>query len=542
LRQFCLCNGLVPDLPSEVAVAQRRTVRCGEYECFGIVGDVTVEVFCEDVAEESGDGHDAAAVVLRWPEVEVTADVGERFGDFDAGSVRTGEKYLGSRIDPTASNAEGDDFVPILQLMGRPLGNMEAALQVTRSFAPMSVAGVVRMVGAPEVQIVRDALDIIQRQHPLLQARINNPTHRPWFEVTPEVPPISLEVLPMRSADHWLDVATDVINRNLDVGIGPLLACTYLHDPHNGLGDLVFAYDHSIMDAVSAGQIYEQLLGLCGGTLDQEKLKPRPLTPSLDELLPRLRGVARFRRLGQFMGRQAADEMAYRLGIRGRGATIQPEAGCRTLTRTIDAKATSNLVKRARTHRLTMNSVLAAALVNATHQQLYPGETLPIRAIMFADLRRELSPPPSNDDLGCYLSMLRFTLQIGPDDDLWTVARAFQERLHKSRDRDEHLLVAGLAKQAMKIIVTTKRMRMATTAVSYAGPMPLSERYGDIQVTEVHGFISNNRLGPVATAFATIFRERLTWDFVFLDSDMEPSAAERIADRVVEDLTLAGAR
>ena len=81
LRQFCLFDGLVPDLSSEVAVAQRRTARCGEHERFGIVGNISGEMCGEEVAEESGDGHDATAMVLRWSEVEVTADVGERFGD-----------------------------------------------------------------------------------------------------------------------------------------------------------------------------------------------------------------------------------------------------------------------------------------------------------------------------------------------------------------------------------------------------------------------------------------------------------------------------
>ena len=71
LRQLCRRDGLAPDLLSEVAVAQRRTVRCREHESFGIVGYVTVDVLCEEVAEESGDGHDATAMVLRWPEVLV---------------------------------------------------------------------------------------------------------------------------------------------------------------------------------------------------------------------------------------------------------------------------------------------------------------------------------------------------------------------------------------------------------------------------------------------------------------------------------------
>ena len=54
----------------------------------------------------------------------------------------------------------------------------------------------------------------------------------------------------------------------------------------------------------------------------------------------------------------------------------------------------------------------------------------------------------------------------------------------------------------------------------------------------MHGFISNNRLGPVSTAFAKIFRARLSWNFVFLDSDMDVTTAESIADDVLDLLTV----
>jgi hypothetical protein len=136
--------------------------------------------------------------------------------------------------------------------------------------------------------------------------------------------------------------------------------------------------------------------------------------------------------------------------------------------------------------------------------------------------------------------MLRHTVQVGPDDDLWSVAHAVQVHVRDSMARDEHLLAAGMAKQLMKFTIATKRARMATTAVSYAGPLALAERFGDIEVTEVHGFISNNRLGPVATAFASIFRDNLTWDFVFLDTDMDDATAEHIADSTVDYLRTAG--
>ena len=243
--------------------------------------------------------------------------------------------------------------------------------------------------------------------------------------------------------------------------------------------------------------------------------------------------------LARFMRRQGADELSYRRRIHGRAAPIQPDAHCRILTRSLDVDSTNDLVSRARRRRLTMNSVSAAALLCATHRHLHHDQDLPMRAITFADLRPTLRPVPSADVLGCYISMLRHTVRIQPGDDLWTVAQAVQDEVQGSITRAEHLLSAGLAKQLMTMIIKTKRMRMSTTAISYAGPLLLAESYGDIEVTAVNGFVANNRLGPVSSAFVKIFRGRLEWDFVVLDTDMDASTADRIADSTIDELVRA---
>ena len=240
------------------------------------------------------------------------------------------------------------------------------------------------------------------------------------------------------------------------------------------------------------------------------------------------------------MRRQGADEFEYRRTINGREAPIQPDARCRIVTRSLDVESTNDLVSRARRRRLTTNSVVGAALLRATHQHLYRYQDLPMRAISFADLRPSLRPTPSSDVLGCYISMLRHTILVGPDDDLWTVAQSLQEELQGSIARSEHLLSAGLAKQLITMITKTKRMRMSTTAISYAGPLLLAESYGEIEVTGVHGFVANNRLGPVASAFVKLFRGRLEWDFVFVDTDMDAKTADHIADSALDELSGAG--
>jgi hypothetical protein len=439
----------------------------------------------------------------------------------------------------------GTTTAPLVRLydrcaMQRPMGNMETALQLVRRIGPMSVVGVLRLHNPPPVDRIRTSLDTLQSRHPLLRTRIVGPRDRLSFQVSEEVPPIPLDVIRDSDEGQWRQVVETVLNHQSDVERGPLLSVTFLGNEAAARGDLIFAYDHSIMDSFSASTLFDQFLrSAAGGSFAPESA--RSLWPPIDELVPDgWRGVKRAGRVARYLSRQIGDEIAYRWNIDGRAPTIHHDATCRATTRTLTPEATKDLIRRARAHRLTMNSVAAAALIVATHQQMYPGESMPMRAMSFADLRHLLRPPPPPDELGCYISMLRHTVQVEPRDDLWTVASRFQSRMRRSIDRHEQLLAGTLARQTMKMLVTTKRMRMATTAVSYAGVIPAEPRYGEIEVDEIHGFISNNRLGPISTAFTTVFRGRLTWDFVFLDTDMDPGTADQVADATTSVL-LAGA-
>ena len=408
-----------------------------------------------------------------------------------------------------------------------------------RIFAPFSVAGVLSVRGAPDPERVRVALDELQRRHTLLRARIVRQRRGRWFEVTPEVPAIPLKVVGRRDQRHWRDVANDVLGRSLDVETGPLLRCTYLYDERASEADFVFAYDHSTMDATSAWQLYGEFLDLCTFGPPAATPAPQQLPPSIDELLPaRMSGRARIRPAASFMGRQAVDELRYRRTIKGRATPIQPTAQSYVTTRNLDAPETDALVRQARRRRLTMNSVMAAALLHATARELHEGHVLPMRATSFADLRPVLDPPQDASVLACYIAMLRLSLPVAPEDDLWAIADGFQARMLAAVERDEQLLAAGLTRQTMSMMLTTRRMRMGTTAVTYAGPLTMEPRRG-IEVTDFHGFISNIRLGPVATAFVKILDERLSWDFVFLDTDFERATAESIADDTREVLVAA---
>ena len=102
----------------------------------------------------------------------------------------------------------------------------------------------------------------------------------------------------------------------------------------------------------------------------------------------------------------------------------------------------------------------------------------------------------------------------------------------QSNRRGERFLANALSPGMMKMILRLKALRMCTTALSYSGPVTLGEDLGGIKVLGLHAFTSNMTLGPEYSALVRLYRAELWWDIFYLDSDMEPEMAQRIAGEI----------
>jgi hypothetical protein len=71
---------------------------------------------------------------------------------------------------------------------------------------------------------------------------------------------------------------------------------------------------------------------------------------------------------------------------------------------------------------VTLHSVFDAALLLAVARHRYPGASLPLRHLVFANLRPYLDPPLSDENLGAYFAMLRFATLMHPRRQLWELA------------------------------------------------------------------------------------------------------------------------
>jgi hypothetical protein len=411
----------------------------------------------------------------------------------------------------------------------RQLAGLEHAMRITDDVVPFNVVIVLRLDGELAPSALRSALDALQRRHPLLRATLLTAKKKPFFQFD-TAGPIPLEVCERPTPESWIAVAEEELGRRINLVAGPLVRCRYLLG--RSCGDLVITFQHVIIDATSVVRLIGDLLSLCAGrapgndgdTAEEGRLPASALFPS------GYTGMGFARSLAAFMGRQMADEIWFRWHSRGvRKPPIAETGNCRILPIQFPAALTSALIQASRRRRITLNSILGAGLMAAVQRRLYRSRRAPLRHLVFADLRPRLSRTLPERMLGCFLTMVRFTVMVERAGDIWALARDMQEATLRAERAGERYLAFRLSPGMIKIILHQRLFRWCATAFSYSGAPNLPVDYGSFELKGLHAFPSNWTTGPEYSALARLFRGELWWDILYLDCDMDAAEAKEIA-------------
>lgn len=408
------------------------------------------------------------------------------------------------------------------------MGNMETAQASTNEYFPFNAVIVLRLKNGPSAQMLRATFSALQRRHPLLTVHIRREKGR-YFFVSDGISEIPLKEVARLSSRHWQQVVEEELNRKFDVSTGPLVRCFYLTGPDSKEeSELILSFQHAIMDAASAASLLPEILSLC------REVEPLPLLPPVQDLFPpAFKGLRRKWKSLSFFRRQLGDEFRYQLGTRGRRkAPIHPSGQCKILPLKLASGTTAALGKGCRKKRVTLNSLLTAAMLMAVHRHLYDGLPLPLRHIHMADLRPYLTPPLEALHLGSYFSMMRFTVGLEENPAVWELAAKVNDTTYAALKRGDKFCANLFSARLMGMLFRFKAFRMAATAMSFTGPVTLARNYGNTEVQEIHAFVSNFVLGPEYTAQVRLFNGRLCWDILYLDSDMDAKQAGIIADEI----------
>jgi len=424
--------------------------------------------------------------------------------------------------------------------MGRKLGYFESATAFSNDRTIFNFVSVLVLKNAPPPEILDRALKLLQAEHPSLQVKISPKNGGYQFDER-DVPQIALQTHPRVDAHSWVAVAEEALNTRLDWRRGPLLAVSYIYAPSSAVSEVVFNFHHAIIDAQGAVAFFDEFLQLCARMMAGEAVPPGEagVFPSAVEMhFPRgYRGFGLKVRTAGFVLRTLLAEMAFMLNRRKqRQAPINPPSKCRILTLQLDRQQTQALERRVRVERVTLNSALQAALLRAVWLHVYQGEPGRYKFMFFQNLRPQLQPPVPETRLGSYIAMMQGFALLQAEQDFWALARAINQTIHQVARSGDKFCAVAFSERLMRMVLQTRKMRMATTALNYSGPINLAKSYGNIERLDVYGFVTNFELGPEYTAQAAVVDEQVQWNILYLEGDMDAAKAQLIADEIREQL------
>ena len=427
----------------------------------------------------------------------------------------------------------------------RALGSFERALLVQDRYGPFHIVAVLQLNGAPAPDTLRAALELLQGRHALLAARIRQAKGRSYFEAISN-PSVPMSVLPRQGEEAWRPAAESELGRRIDNDRGPLFRCTYVFDAEGARAEVILAIAHPIIDAPGCVLLVDELLRFAQQVTEGRApaVAALELQPAVDELFPaEFRGAAMARRTAPFLLEQMRDEIRYRWRTRGQTVLpMRPRSPGHILSMRFSADLTDRIARGARLERVTLNSLLNAALVRAVNRHLYGGRAMPMRTVTFATLRPYVVPPLSEPTLSPNITMLRYTLMVSPARDLWDLARDLQSQIESSFRRGHKFVAAKTTERLITIANRLQAFRLANTGLNYNGPLTLQAAYGGVSVLGLHGAISTVPVGPECAAQVSLFNDELSWDITYAESDMDPVLAQRIADEIRSSLDDAAAQ
>jgi hypothetical protein len=420
--------------------------------------------------------------------------------------------------------------------MKRELGKLERSFVTADQHAPFHIVSVLQLEHAPPPHVLKQALSILQHRQPFLGARLLQQNGEYYFEslVNPGLP---LHVLPRWNLNHWVPITEIELATRIDISTGPLFRCTYLYDAAHKGGDIILSLYHAISDAASASQLLHDLLTICISLMDQRTVPIRefpPAPPAESRFPSAFRGLGFVIHTLRYAFQQMIDELAYRRGTSGK--RIPPLQERPSYGRILSAQFPEDLLEpfaqRARKEGVTLNSALNAAILLAVNRHLYAGQLVPMRTFSFANLRPYVRPPLRDEEMGCYISMLRYTVDVEGGMDFWSLARDLHAKIYSSFKSGDKFIAAAMAESLMKMVTDLQSFRMGATALNYNGAIPVQPDYDQIKVTGVHGFVSAYDLGPEFSAQAQIFNNQLYLDFMYLEADMDRQEAQAIVEEI----------
>ena len=426
-----------------------------------------------------------------------------------------------------------------MMLENRELAAHEQAMEILNNLAAsFHIVTISRIRGIINEELLRQALDIIQSHHPLLNSRIVPKSNSFWFE--PGSGKIPLSVVKKQQIQQWEEVVIEELNQKINSDKNLLRVRIVTIEEEENICYLITTIHHAIADASSCIQMHSKILTNCqkipGGKAETDIIQ-LPQLPSIYKLFPKsfqsfTGGIGNI----LYLLRLKLQLIRYKPTTLNFEKSIPLESrSCGMVHRKLDLELTAGLVDVCRQQKTTVQAALGAAMLFAVAKKT----NLPQRKKNYfsfrssVNLRPLLQPQISNENLAAIASAILTFHNFQGNSNVWDLARDIKKKLEIGLARGNAFRQILIFKTIMTSFLKNPYQSAVSAALTNIGRINIPHNYGQLELEEISFVPAQSAFGGIFGAAVSTFRGKMLLNFMFSQPSISRETVETLADDMI---------
>jgi NRPS condensation-like uncharacterized protein len=442
----------------------------------------------------------------------------------------------------------GEKPMKSLPALDRPLGRTEHIYWLLDRLYCLNFLAYVEIEGHLESAQLQAALDIVQRENPVLRAQIIiDKKGRPCFRpVSTREYPLTLEVCGLR---NWRRQLEAQLMTSFESGGAPLARLLWFAG--KGKKSVVaMVFHHSIADGKSGACVLLEVLRRATGDDGNAVLKqPRASSQQLDLIKTRKPVEGKLKEL-RFWLDTGKKVLKFPEQLPGYDMEPRGRRRIKTLPITLPRDTCAALAKVCRGHDTTVHGALGAGLllgINGEFDRIKP-RNLGLNSL--ADLRGVLAEKLTEQDLGLYITTLTTVHHLDAKPRFWRLAKDIPQQLRKIMNSGDANLINGIYTEMGLFSADEAGARRVQKIVALAPPSSMLTNIGRISEQPLGAGVKIRSLAfevsppaqhPVCVTAAS-YGGQMFINLLYDQCKVDDAQAGRILDRMVAELQRVAAK
>jgi Condensation domain len=417
--------------------------------------------------------------------------------------------------------------------LNRKLGLVENLFETCHQLGAIIDVNVARIEGIINDETLRQALDLVQKRHPLLQVGIVE-SEGGFSFLSNQSLKIPLYLIDRQQDNQWVCIVEEEIHTKFPNNSCPLCRVKYIRSKSSSESEIIVTFHHAITDGISCMYFIHELLSYCQqiltGVLVPE-VTSMPMLPPIENLI----NAELWQKSDLDTNIKKIEEKS-ELIIEREAPTSQRRT--RLIHKILSQDIASILQKRCQQEGTTVHGALCAAALLSMYKLNDADKPINLSCGSGVNLRKYCVPEISNSYIGCFISEVQTNHRLDKNVNFWDLARECKSKINdsiKSGVPFKNISSGRINMVNHDFIVKMSEYNMGrnkSVYVSNLGSLNLFEHNNINQIRELYFVTGQHVIGACFWMGVVSLYEQIFCSFAHVVPLISVKTAEVIADSV----------